>query len=102
MARLSEYAEAKEVLNAANKHFQQLEKAIWIHAAKLEEANEAKHNCGPLIEKGLRKIAKKRKGLDREEVVHLVTLVDRRGQTVRSRQVPGNHRSRGQEHLQDG
>lgn len=77
LARLMDYAQAKEVLNNANRHFQQMEKSIWIHAAKLEEANGAVENCGPLIEKGLRKIAKKKKGLDREEVSYLVTIVDR-------------------------
>ena len=66
MARLCSYEEAKEIINKANKHFNNEERAIWIHASKLEEANGQPGRCEPLISRGVAKIAKKKHVFERE------------------------------------
>jgi len=69
-AKLHSYEEAKKILNDANKHFKNRERAIWIYAARLEEANGSGSNCEPIISRAIKKISKIHKILKREEWMH--------------------------------
>jgi pre-mRNA-processing factor 6 len=72
LARLLPYQEAKEVINVANNYFKNEERDIWIHASKLEEANGNSDKCEILISRGLRKIMKKKKLMNRDDVKFLL------------------------------
>lgn len=69
-SKLLPYAEAKQVLNDANRHFQMAEKSIWINASRLEEAEGNVENCRLIISKALNKILKKKKIIKREEWIY--------------------------------
>jgi hypothetical protein len=71
LARLCPYEEAKEVINVANRYFKSEERAIWVHASKLEESNGKPETCEILIGKGISKIVKKKNIFQRDEVKFL-------------------------------
>lgn len=67
LARLLPYKEAKDVINKANQHFKSEERAIWVHASKLEEANGNADKCSVIISRGIQKTAKKKQVFERDE-----------------------------------
>jgi pre-mRNA-processing factor 6 len=66
-AKLAPYDEARLILNKANDNFKNSERKVWIHAAKLEETNGNPQKCEIVIQRGLKKITKKKIQIRRED-----------------------------------
>lgn len=54
-------------MNKANDNFKNIERSIWIHAAKLEETNDNGAKCEMIIQRGIKKISKKKILIKRED-----------------------------------
>ena len=65
LARLESYENAKKVLNKARMAIP-TEPAIWITAAKLEEAQGNAHRVSKLIENGIKSLANNSVVIDRD------------------------------------
>jgi pre-mRNA-processing factor 6 len=78
LARLETYEAAKKILNNARKHHPK-ERAIWVEAAKLEEAKGNMSMVGKLIERGIKLLQGQGLVIDRETWMKDAENVERAG-----------------------
>ncbi|MCI35555.1 pre-mRNA-processing factor 6-like, partial [Trifolium medium] len=78
LARLETYDNAKKVLNRARERLPK-EPAIWITAAKLEEANGNTSMIGKIIERGIRALQREGVVIDREAWMKEAEAAERAG-----------------------
>ena len=78
---MSEFDNAKKVLNRARERLSK-EPAIWITAAKLEEANGNTSMVGKIIERGIRALQREGVVIDREAWMKEAEAAERAGSVV--------------------
>ncbi|KAK9950901.1 hypothetical protein M0R45_006367 [Rubus argutus] len=78
LARLETYDNARKVLNKAREKLSK-EPAIWITAAKLEEANGNTSTVGKIIERGIRALQREGLVIDREAWMKEAEAAERAG-----------------------
>ncbi|XXG84308.1 hypothetical protein AAC387_Pa10g1847 [Persea americana] len=81
LARLERYEGAKKVLKRARTKLSK-EPAIWITAAKLEEANGNTAKVGEIIERGVQALQGQRLVIDREDWMKEAEAAERAGSVV--------------------